>query len=95
MDDVFISVGGCRVTPCPLKPLLEAIPVKLSELATQLTTIDAKLTEASAEIVIKIAELQAALADADVPEGTAQLVADIGDKAAALADIVPNETPAG
>ncbi len=91
MDDVFISVGGCRTTPCPLKPLLEVITMKLTELAYQLTVIDSKLTEASTEIVAKIAELQAALDDVDVPETTLELVNAIGDKAAALADIVPNE----
>jgi len=65
--------------------------MKLSELAAQLTAIDEKLTEASAEIITKIDELQASLVDVDVPEGTVELVAAIGDKAAALADIVPNE----
>lgn len=65
--------------------------MKLSDLAVQLTAIDAKLTEASAEITGKIAALQDALADVDVPEDAAGLIADIGEKAAALADMVPNE----
>ncbi len=63
--------------------------MKLSELTVQLTTIDEKLTEASSEIVAKLAELQAALIDANVPESTVELVNTIADKAAALADIVP------
>ena len=50
MDDIFISVGGCRVTPCPLQPLLENVAVKLSELAVQLTAIGAKAV-ALADIV--------------------------------------------
>ncbi len=62
--------------------------MKLSELAVQLTTIDEKLTEASGEIVAKLAELQELLVDAEVPVGTAALVNTITDKAAALADIV-------
>lgn len=63
--------------------------MKLSELAVQLTTIDEKLTEASGEIVAKLAELQELLVDAEVPESTVELVNTIADKAAALADIVP------
>lgn len=90
MADVNIFVGDCHGSP---HNLLEIIEMKLSDLALQLGVIDARLTEASAEIVAKLAELQAALADADVPESTVELVNAIADKASALADIVVTEEP--
>lgn len=93
MDDVIIYLGkacggggGCS----PIPPLFEDIEMKLSELATQLTAIDAKLTEASAEIVAKIDELQAALADVDLPAEASALIDDITAKATDLANIVPD-----
>lgn len=90
MDDVIINVGTCHRGACLILSAIEVIEMKLSELAVQLTNIDAKLTEASAEIVAKIDALQAALADVEVPADASALIDEITLKATALADIVPD-----
>jgi hypothetical protein len=58
----------------------------------QLAAVNASLTEASNEIVARIAQLQAQV-DAGDPVDSA-LLAEIGSRAAALANIVPNEAVA-
>lgn len=90
MDDVIVNVGSCHRGSCPILSAIEVIEMKLSELAVQLTNIDAKLTEASAEIVAKIDALQLALADAEIPADATALIDEITLKATALADIVPD-----
>jgi len=90
MDDVIINVGTCRRRRCQIESLQEAIEMKLSEIAAQLTAIYAKLTEASTEIVAKIDALNEALADVDVPTEASALIDDITAKATDLANIVPD-----
>lgn len=58
----------------------------------QLAAVNASLTEASNEIVARIAQLQAQV-DAGDPVDSA-LLAEIESRAAALANIVPNEAVA-
>jgi len=58
----------------------------------QLASINASLTEASNEIVARIAQLQAQVDSGDPVDSA--LLAEIGSRAASLADIVPNDPPA-
>ena len=64
--------------------------MKLGDLANSLLVIDAKLTEASAEIIAKISALETALSDTPIPDEAADLLSQIEQSANALADIVPN-----
>lgn len=66
------------------------IIMKLSELAASLTNVDAKLTEASTEILAEIQRLKDALGDVDIPAEAETALAAITAKATALADIIPN-----
>lgn len=64
------------------------IIMKLNELKDALTGIDGKLTEASTEITILIADLRAALGEVDIPADVADALDAITAKAKSLADIV-------
>lgn len=66
------------------------IIMKLSELTESLNTIDAKLTEASTEILAEIQRLEDALGDVDIPAEAETALAAITAKATALADIIKN-----
>lgn len=64
--------------------------MKLSELVTTLTTIDANLTEASTELTAELQKLRDALANTDIPPDAEAALNNIGTKAKALADVIPN-----
>lgn len=66
------------------------IIMKLSELAASLSTVDAKLTEASTEILAEIQRLKDALGDVEIPADAQASLDAITAKANALADIIPN-----
>lgn len=66
------------------------ILMKLSELAASLANVDAKLTEASTELLAEIQRLKDALGDAEIPAEAETALAAITAKATALADVIPN-----
>ena len=66
----------------------DIIMAKLSELATVLAGIDAKLGKAQAEIVAQIAALQASLVDVEIPTDAQAILDAIVAKAQSLDDIV-------
>lgn len=68
----------------------QEIIMKLSELAASLSTVDAKLTEASTEILAEIQRLKDALGDVEIPADAQASLDAITAKANALADIIPN-----
>ena len=74
-----------------LTKLEELLMTTTADLSADLATIKTNLTEAVAEIVAKVADLEAQLANAgQLPADTAQTVADIKALAQNLADVVPN-----
>jgi hypothetical protein len=75
------------------QPSNKEIIMKLSELAAAVSAIDAKLSEASDEIVGLINDLRNALADAEIPAEAAVTLDALAAKANSLADIVPDEAP--
>ena len=87
-----LVMGLVRRRECFKQKALEKdIMAKLSELATALTDVSTKLEKARAEIVAKIAELQAALgADVDLPADVQAALDALTAKAQELDDIVPD-----
>ena len=71
----------------------EGISMKLSELSGLLNDVLSQLAKAKAEILDKIAGLEAALADVDLPEDAVTALAALSAKAQSLDDIVPDAEP--
>ena len=71
----------------------EDISMKLSELSGLLNDVLSQLAKAKAEILDKIAGLEAALADVDLPEDAVTALAALSAKAQSLDDIVPDAEP--
>lgn len=78
-----------------LHQLQEQITMNHEELATALTAVGTRLTEASTEILARLQDLQDAITEAGntTPEVDAAL-ANVQTLAAALANIVPDPAPA-
>lgn len=72
----------------------EQTPMKLNELSATLSAIAAQMEKAKAEIVAKIAELQAALSDVPLPADATVALAALSAIAQTLDDIVPDAPPA-
>lgn len=68
--------------------------MKLNELSATLSAIAAQMEKAKAEIVAKIAELQAALSDVPLPNDAAIALDALSAIAQTLDDIVPDAPPA-
>lgn len=66
----------------------------ISQLASALMAIQNQLAKAQAEILEKIASLQAALNDVELPAEAEQALADLISRAQQLDDVVPDDEPA-
>ena len=65
--------------------------MKVSELAGQFATMSAQLDKVQAEILAKIAELEAALTNVDVPAEAEAALNEIKAKVQGMDDIVPDQ----
>ena len=81
---------------CDFGPVLDAIEalrkdiMKLSELAAELAASNAQITKGLAEVVARIAALEAALGDADIPQAAQDELAALKAAAQRLDDVVPD-----
>jgi len=71
---------------------LDTLLMKTSDIAAQLTIVSDNLSEASKELLAKIADLEAALANPDAPQAVADAIEALKTQSRALADVVPNPT---
>jgi len=67
--------------------------MKLSELTTAIAGVSAQLTKAQAEILAKIAALEAALVDVELPVEAIDAINSLRGQAQVLDDIVPDVVP--